>query len=312
VLNPAVFDLSTFQFTRVGFLKWDQPLPGGQVLDTRIDTRPDMNIAVDIYGDIDPVTGEVEWWFHTVDPLTGYSPDDPYAGFLPPYDPDTGYNIGWMEFSVQTWSNLPSGTQVTNQAVVQFDFMGPWGPAPPGGPWLNTIDSGPPSSQVLALPAIATQACVLVQWSGQDEPGGSGVAGFDIYVQDNNGPWTLWQTNTTNTSAMFYGQSGHTYAFYSVAHDYLGHIEATPLVPDTTTTVSVEPALPPNIGVQFTGQQAELSWPTSAISCRLEVTESLSPAVWTTATNEVQVVGGSNIVHIAIESGTRFYRLANP
>ena len=54
LLDPNVFDLSTFQFTRVGFLKWDVPLPGGQTIATRIDCRPDMNIAVDITGTFDP------------------------------------------------------------------------------------------------------------------------------------------------------------------------------------------------------------------------------------------------------------------
>jgi len=83
VLDPNVFDLSTFQFTRVGFLKWDRPLPGGQTVSTRVDCRPEMNLAVDITGTFDPETGRIDWWFHAVDPVTGDYPDDPQAGFLP-------------------------------------------------------------------------------------------------------------------------------------------------------------------------------------------------------------------------------------
>ncbi|MHB9065961.1 MAG: RHS repeat-associated core domain-containing protein [Pirellulaceae bacterium] len=141
-LDPDLFDLSTFEFTRVGFLKWDQPLPGGQVISTRIDTRPDMNIAVDIMGMIDQETGRIDWWFHTVDPLTGDYPDDPNAGFLPPVNPATFYEIAWMEFTVKLKPGLPTGTVIANQAFVQFDFLGPWGPAPKEAPWVNTIDAG--------------------------------------------------------------------------------------------------------------------------------------------------------------------------
>ncbi len=246
VLNPAIFDLSTFEFTRVGFLKWDQPLPGGNVLDTRLDTWPDMNIAVDITGTLDPQTGRVEWWFHTVDPVTGDYPEDPNAGFLPPFNLETRYEIGWMEFRVRTRPNLPGGTQVTNQALVQFDFMGPWGPAPKDAPWLNTIDAGPPTSQMLLLPTVTLVTETLIQWSGQDDPGGSGVAGYDVYMKDNVGPWLLWQTNTTNVSASLHGVSGHTYAFYSVARDWLGNTEAAPAIPDAVTTFEL-----PELAVLF-------------------------------------------------------------
>ena len=33
-LDPSIFDLSTLQFTRFGFLKWDVPLAGGQSINT--------------------------------------------------------------------------------------------------------------------------------------------------------------------------------------------------------------------------------------------------------------------------------------
>jgi hypothetical protein len=47
-LAPDVFDLSTLEFTRIGFLDWDVRLPGGQLIDSRIDCRPEMNIAVEV------------------------------------------------------------------------------------------------------------------------------------------------------------------------------------------------------------------------------------------------------------------------
>jgi hypothetical protein len=76
-----------------------------------------------------------------------------------------------------------------------------------------------------------------VSWSGQDDAGGSGIASYDIFVSNNNGPYTLWRDDTTDTSGTFTGQVGHTYRFYAVAVDNVGHVESAPLAPDTQTTV---------------------------------------------------------------------------
>jgi len=136
VLNPAIFDLTTFEFTRAGFLKWNRRFTNGPALAmrARIDTRPDMNIAVDVTGALNPQTGQLHWWFHTVDPMTGDYPEDTTAGFLPPYNRETGYEIGWVEYRIKTKTNLATGTVIANQALVQFDFLGPFGPAPKDGP----------------------------------------------------------------------------------------------------------------------------------------------------------------------------------
>jgi hypothetical protein len=76
-----------------------------------------------------------------------------------------------------------------------------------------------------------------VSWAGQDNPGGSGVAGFDIYVSDNGGTFVPFLTSTASTSATFNGQRGHTYAFYSIATDAIGNREATPAAAEAVTTV---------------------------------------------------------------------------
>ena len=78
-----------------------------------------------------------------------------------------------------------------------------------------------------------------VAWAGQDDAGGSGIGSFDIYVSDDGGPFTAWLTGTQMTSATYTGQDGHTYAFYSVATDNVGHVQVTPATAQTTTTVHV-------------------------------------------------------------------------
>jgi hypothetical protein len=264
-LDPNVFDLSTFEFTRVGFLKWDVPLPGGQTVDVRVDCLPDMNLAVEIKGTFDPETGRIEWWFHSIDPMTGDYPEDPNTGFLPPFNPQTGFEIGWMEFRVKPKENLPTGTQIANQAFVQFDFLGPWGPAPKEGPWINTIDAGAPTSQVNQL-APESAPTFEVSWNGADDPGGSGVAYYDIYVSDNSGPFLRWLQGTSLTTGTFTGEAGHSYAFYSIAVDNVGNTEAAPGEPDATTTVVAVPGITLNLKAGWNMVSAPLTLGNNSVS----------------------------------------------
>jgi hypothetical protein len=239
-LDPNIFDFSTFEFTRIGFLQWDMPLPGGQAIDTRIDCRPEMNIAVEVTATFDPDTSKIKWWFHCIDPLTGDWPEDPMAGFLPPFNPETGFEIGWVEFKVKPKADRVSGTQILNQAFVEFDFAGDINdhPAPKEGPWINTIDAGVPTSEVDDLPAEVPPE-FAVSWSGDDDAGGSGIVNYDIYVSDNGGPFEVWLDNTALTEETFTGESGHTYAFYSIARDGVGHVEDAPDEPDAVVVCSL-------------------------------------------------------------------------
>ena len=261
-LDPTVFDLSTLEFTRIGFLDWDVELAGGQVIDTRIDCRPEMNIAVEIKAglgmevpgfadneDIDENT--IVWWFHCIDPETGEWPDDPMAGFLPPFNPETEFEIGWVDFHVDPVAGLASGTQLSNVAYVEFDFAGDIydhpapkvdpdvEPAEPA-PWINTIDAGVPTSQIEALPFFTGNEVVTVRWHGQDEEDGSGIASYDVYVSVDEGAWEPWLSDITDTEALFLGEPGHTYAFYSLATDNVGHTEIAPDTLDSQTTVVLQ------------------------------------------------------------------------
>ncbi|MGA2498781.1 MAG: dockerin type I domain-containing protein, partial [Tepidisphaeraceae bacterium] len=100
---------------------------------------------------------------------------------------------------------------------------------------IQVIDITPPTSQVSPLPAVAASNGLVVSWSGQDDQGGSGIASYDVYVSDNGGVPALWQDHTAATSATFYGQFSHTYAFFSRARDQAGNVQAAPAVPDTQT-----------------------------------------------------------------------------
>src|SRR5262249_40574603 len=151
------------------------------------------------------------------------------TGFLPPED-GTGRGQAHFSYTVRPVSGLATGTEIRNVATIQFDFgeiidtnqVDPHDPAKGTDPLkeaLVTIDSGPPSSRIASLPAATSSTSFLVSWSGTDDAGGkagSGIASFDVFVSDNGGAFTPFRTATTQTSAPFAGQVGHTYAFYSV------------------------------------------------------------------------------------------------
>ena len=76
-----------------------------------------------------------------------------------------------------------------------------------------------------------------MNWLGEDENNGSGVGTYTVYVSDNSGPFVPWLVDVPDTSDSFTGVNGHTYAFYSVAMDNVGHLEAPPAGPDAITHV---------------------------------------------------------------------------
>lgn len=241
-------DWTTFELLEVGFGKYQVAIPAGM---THYEKKMEIDgwtwgtgqgwhtgqtpLIANIDTDIDISTGKVSWRIVCSDPQTGWEPDDAYAGFLPPEDASriTNRGEGYVSFRIKPKTDLSTGTEIRNSASIVFDVN----PPIVTPQTLNTIDSGSPSSKVLPLPTVTTESQFLVEWSGQDDAGGSGIAYYDIFVSVDKAPFTLWQSKTTQTSAVFTGGSGHSYAFYSIATDNVNHAEQPPSQPDATTTV---------------------------------------------------------------------------
>ncbi len=243
------FDMTTFNFTEIGFLRWRVPLQGGHYFNVNVDMRPDYNYIVNVEGKVDPDTREVYWVHRTLDPNTLELPDDVAAGFLPPIDTQE-YNVGWVKFDVKANRGLPSETVFKNQARVNFDGVGPWGPAPPYGPYVNTYDFDIPTSQVNSLVNQTTDTTFTVNWNGFDGDG-CGIGTYDIYVRKNNGTDSLWLYQIRDNSANFTGKKGNTYCFYSVAYDKVGNAEAKPTSPDACISVTSPIATKDNLKVGY-------------------------------------------------------------
>ena len=247
-------DLSTFELTQIGFGSVIVTVPPGQQYFEKV---------VDyVYNDDDyefEIEVRVEAWlegntfcvnFSSIDPITGLPPQDIDAGFLPPED-GTGRGQGFVSYRVRPTPGLPSGTEIRNVAIIQFDLdleiatnqIDPQDPAQGTSPDLEalvTFDGLPPTSSVDPLPAITQTKEFIVSWTGEDDEHGSGVGSYDIYVRVNNGSWSPWLSNTSQTSAVFSGEDGQAYDFYSVATDNVGNREVKSPQVEATTRVDTE------------------------------------------------------------------------
>ena len=232
----ADFVDTTLNFTEFGFLRWRIPLNGGRYFNSYVDMRPDESLIVDVEGRYDSASREISVAYRSLDPVTMQTPEDPMAGFLPPLD-SAGYNIGWLSFSARPRAGFPTGKHITNHSWVKFD-IDPWKPAPPGGPYLNTIDAGVPTSSVRPLSETTATGEFTVHWTGLDDSLGSGVHGYGVYFSRDNGPYQAWLPDTYDTMATFIGANESRYRFYSVATDNVGWREAVPDSYDARTVVT--------------------------------------------------------------------------
>lgn len=252
-LDPTKVDLSTLSLGTISFGTNVINLPNGS---TNYNTTYNLNssLSVRIQGSLDSSTGLLKWTFTSIDPSTGQPPTDPTIGFLPP-DTDGIVGQGSVLFNVMPKAGQTTGTQVTNMATVVFDANAPINTKT----WMNTLDVDAPVSAVAALPAtqVAPSGTVAftVNWSGTDK--GSGIASYTVYVSDNGGAFTAWQSGVTTTSASYTGTAGHTYGFYSIATDGAGNVEAAKAKADTTTQILT--SAPPDFTLAATASSLSIA-----------------------------------------------------
>ncbi|MCY2993192.1 MAG: hypothetical protein NTY19_35705 [Planctomycetota bacterium] len=248
----ANFDWSTFELGNVQFGDSVITVPAGlTAYQTRVDLRPlGNNLLVDLDARLDKAKGLVQWTLTGIDPATGELSQDATAGFLPPNDPATHSGEGFVSYTLRPKAGLFSGTQIANMATIVFDWNDPM-----DTPWVtNIIDSLPPISSVQPLPTESKNTQFQVSWSGADDAQGAGIHAFDVYVSDNGDATTRWLQDTTSFSATYAGLPGHTYRFYCVALDNVGHREAVPTTADAETTVD---GTPPSVTINQAAGQAD-------------------------------------------------------
>jgi RHS repeat-associated protein len=233
-LDPNL-DPRTFRLTEIVFgTNTVQVPPNSSYLQTNLTiSTADGPVIANVIASVDVLSGQAFWSLTAIDPATGQSPSDPVMGLLPPDDAN-GDGEGRVSYTVTPYAGLATGTSITNSATITFDINPPiTTPAV-----VNMLDAGTPQSQVTLSNNVTLNNTFIVSWSGTDNNGESGLAGYNIYVSDNGGPFQLWLGNTTLTSATYTGQPGHTYTFYSIAVDNAGNVQAPPSQPATSIFIS--------------------------------------------------------------------------
>jgi hypothetical protein len=103
---------------------------------------------------------------------------------------------------------------------------------------VKMIEDTPTSFATTVAPQVATSS-FTVSWGGSSPV--SSVTTFDVFVSDNGGPFTPFQTATTATSATFTGVPAHTYGFFSIATDAAGNKEPMKTTADVVVTIGPAP-----------------------------------------------------------------------
>ncbi|MEK8049722.1 CARDB domain-containing protein [Ideonella sp. DXS22W] len=227
-LDPRSFRVTGFGFADVRV----EPTQSRAFYSGRLDLRDTQGIYVDVTVNIDTATRVVTWTFTSIDPATGNVPVDANLGFLLPND-DSGRGDGFVSYTVKPLRNSATGTVIDAQARIVFDAEAPIDTPP----IFNTLDAGLPSSRVEVLPATTDSPTFTVRWGGTDATGGSAIRDYEVYVSTDGGAFALWQLATTDTEALFEGEGGHVYAFYSLARDNAGNVEAAPATADASIRV---------------------------------------------------------------------------
>ena len=228
-------DWSTFSFSTMQIGEKTVAVPDGvQKFVTTVDLRPEKPIIIQVDCNFDSSAGRAEWLFR------GKNPHNfEFADLLPPNKKDVApRGEGWVMYTVESKPDLPTGTVIRNMATIDFEVDIP--PDPIDTPEVfNTIDSGAPTSQVKPLPAEGLSTTFIVEWEGTDDENGSGIKDYTIYVSEDGSVFTKWISHTSEASAEFTGEHGHTYYFYSHARDNVGNVEAVSVEADTFTKVKV-------------------------------------------------------------------------
>ena len=250
-LDPNL-NWSTFQLTGIAWGDTILSIPvGRQFFETTVPmTYNGQTFDVQVEVGLHSSTGQVYATFQSIDPNTELPPNI-LTGFLPPED-GTGRGMAYISYVIEPKAGLPTGTQIRNVAYISFDGStsiatdqvsetDPSQGSDPTKEALVTIDSAPPVSTMTALPTVETTTSFPVQWSGQDDAGGSGIASYNVFVAEDGGSFAPLVSATTSTSTTFTGSAGHTYGFYVEATDNVGNAEVEPAVAETSTTISSGP-----------------------------------------------------------------------
>lgn len=263
-------DATSFRLGNFGFngMIFTVP-PGLNYYQTRLDLRDSLGLYVDLTAGINIITNTAFWIFQSIDPLTNQPPINPLTGFLPVKDSaltaqsDTvsAKGEGFVYFTIKPLATSQTRDMIFAQAKIVFDIND----TIPTNIEFNTVDAVAPVSSIYI--ATVSQNTISLFWSGADDPGGSGVKEYLLFVSQNGSPFTFYKQFTGLTTD-FIGVPGITYCFFIMARDNVDNLEA-PLKDNCEVSVTLSGGTPvPLTWLYFTGQEktddVELNWATGS------------------------------------------------
>lgn len=218
ILDPAIFDLTTFAPTQVKIGDKTAELDGSPNFVTTIDMRPDIYAVAQVEGTLDEGSGMARWYITTLDPMTMEPTEDPQIGVLPVNS--NGNGIGELSYDISLKADLEHATKVENKATIVFDTNDPIETPV----WTNIIDKVTPESSITEVKVIDSSTAE-VDVKVTDEL--SGPWRYDVYVQYGLGSaWTKAAENVAiSEKAKVEIYEGINHGFYVVATDSAGNVE---------------------------------------------------------------------------------------
>lgn len=228
------YDINEFGFNSFGFGDTIITLGGNNLkkFTVDVDMRPKIESIARVTGNLDTLTGVINWHFKSLTPSTMSIEEDPFIGFLPPNNSEHA-GEGFVSYMTGIKENLTTNSELKNKATIVFDANKPI----VTNEYTNTLDLDKPQSSVKQLEAT-TGNYLTLSWGGDDL--GSGIQEYSVFYLEND---TLLQpviVNTTETSTLFVANVGSKYKFYSLATDNVSLKEDDPSVYDASTHVTVD------------------------------------------------------------------------
>ena len=180
-----------------------------------------------------------------------------FSGLLENTSIPSGTNVS-TPFSL-VWQTAQTGSFNMNVSITDSAGLTAELPVPFG------LDGIPPTGSIATSVDVSATESFVVQWGQGDDGAGSGLAGqYDIYVKVDNSDWQLWHDDFMGTSSTYLGQHGHSYAFQSLAIDYVGNVEELLPMSETATVVDTTDddiaAPPPPINLTAGGTTEQSPW----------------------------------------------------
>ena len=137
---------------------------------------------------------------------------------------------GNILLSIKPLPNLPSGAEIFNDAVIQFEVFEPI----VTNEVVNIIDTTLPSCVMDALPNTSAPE-FTISWNGIDPVGE--INSYSVFVSVDGQGFTSYLEGVQDTNAVFTGERGKSYEFLCVAVDTAGNVEDQSLAAEAVTTV---------------------------------------------------------------------------